>query len=335
MIPIPPPGYGAVEKHIWNLARALEGRGHHVDIIGRSFGQRAWNEYRFALWARKRAAGHGGILHLHTTGVAFTFHLLGPRDYVYTSHSRHWTVRRGLGEHLGFALERRAVAGARRVIALSQHMAELMAPVAKAEIVPNGVDTELYRPNYGARGGTKAVAVGRVEPHKGFHLAARALEGLGVTLTIIGPIPRGRYADRLRRYPWVKLEGQVDEGELIRHLATSDVYVHASSSEAFSLAVIEAMASGLPVVGTDVCAGQVEEGDNGYLVHGSDEPELVQGLRDRLSRLIVDGGLRERMALRSRALAEARYRWPLVAASVEQVYRLALEPTSPPEVGEG
>ncbi len=325
MIPIPPPGHGAVEKHIWNLAKALEARGHHVEILNRALGSRPWNEYRFAMWARPRARAAGkDIVHLHTTGVAYTFHALGPRGYIYTSHSRHWTRREGLGERLGFALERRAVAGARRVIALSDRMARLMTPLASADVVPNGVDTDLYRPDYAARPGNRIVAVGRVEPHKGFHLAAEALEHHDASLIIVGPAPPGPYVERLRRHPSVTVTGEITEEALRRYLATSDIYVHPSASEAFSLAVVEAMASGLPVVGTEVCEGQVEEGRNGFVVGGRTEGEVVAAFRERLDTLLADPGLRLAMGRRGRALAEERYRWTSVAAQVEEVYRRAL-----------
>ncbi len=321
MIPIPPPGYGAVEKHIWHLSRALEARGHEVRVLNDVVGSRGVDEFRFALKARRQLGGRGfDVLHVHTTGVAFTFRTIGPRDYIYTSHSRHWTLRQGLRERLGFAMERRAVRGARPVIALSERMARLMAPLARAEVVPNGVDTDLYRPDYGSRIGNRVVAVGKVEPPKGFHIAAQALEGLNATLTIVGPTPRGPYVDRLRDRPGVTLTGEIEEPALVRYLATSDIYLHPSSSEAFSLAVVEALACGLPVVGTEVCEGQVEEDANGFLVRGATEAELPGALRDRLSILLSDGHRREAMARRSRAIAEERFPWARVAAQVEDVY---------------
>lgn len=326
MIPIPPTAYGAVEKHVWNLAKALRERGHTVEIINEVLGPRPWDEYRFALRARKIVPRLDcEILHLHTTGVASTFSLLGPRGYVYTSHSRHWTLRTGIRERVGFALEKRAVARARRVIALSDRMAHLMAGVAFADVVPNGVDTELYRPDYESRQGNRVVAVGRVERHKGLHLAAEALRGLDAHLTVVGPAPPGPYVEGLRRYPWVTLTGSVPEEVLVRYLATADVYVHPSYSEAMSLAVLEAMACGLPVVGTYACEGQVNHGENGLIVGGGSSDEAVVSLGEALSKLLTEDQFREAMARNSRKLAEERYRWPVVAAGVERVYHRALD----------
>ncbi len=74
MAPIPPIDYGAVEKHIWNLAQALEKRGHHVRIVNRVFGPSSKDEYRFALWAKKEVTREPwDVLHLHTPGVATIF----------------------------------------------------------------------------------------------------------------------------------------------------------------------------------------------------------------------------------------------------------------------
>ena len=98
-----------------------------------------------------------------------------------------------------------------------------------------------------------------------------------------------------------------------------DVFVSPTYSEGFSNTILEAMASGLPVVSTD-SVGVVDclrDGDNG-LLH---EPGDVAGLAARLELLLDEQPLRERLA--ARALDEVRelYSWPVLAQSIDAVYR--------------
>jgi glycosyltransferase involved in cell wall biosynthesis len=83
-------------------------------------------------------------------------------------------------------------------------------------------------------------------------------------------------------------------------LAETDVFAFPSVREAMPISVLEAMASGLPIVATSVggIPEMVTAGENGYLV----EPGNVDGLASALLRLVKDGDLRVRMGARSRQL---------------------------------
>ena len=322
MIPIPPPGYGAVEKHIWNLAGALQARGNEVRIVNTVVGERSLDEYRFALHARKEIAREPyEVLHLHTPGVATILQALGPRRFVYTTHSRHWSTVEGVGERIGFFLERRAVAAATEAIAVSRLVAEQVD--RRMHVIPNGVDVLAYAPHEGVRGGASVVGVGEVAEHKRWHLAARALAGTRGKLTVIGPIRDTAYAKLLER-EGTRLLGPVPEDELTRHLAGADVLVHPSVSESFGMAVVEGMASGLPIVCSDMLSFLVEHGKQGFLVptRAADDAR-VEALRSALPQLLSDDALRRRMGHAARERAVERYAWERVAEQVEAVYRRA------------
>lgn len=328
MIPIPPPGYGAVEKYIWNLSEALEAHGVEAVILNEVVGEGGLDEYRWAFRARRRLQDlDPDLVHVHTTGVGATFATLGP-DYVYTSHSRHWAVPPGdrdLQDRFGVWMDVRALRGATEAIALTDAMADRIFARAgvRPHVAPTGVDLDAYRPAYAERSGDVVLSLGAVMPAKRFHVTAEALAGLACTYRIVGPVRDEAYADRLRSRG-VELLGSVDEETLRRELARGDVFVHPSTSEGLSMAVLEAMASGLPLVASDICVGQVEHGENGYAVPVAlREAERVEAFRDHVQEVLEDDDLREELGRASRRLAEERYSWDVVAERTADVYRKA------------
>jgi glycosyltransferase involved in cell wall biosynthesis len=330
MISIPPPDYGAVEKHVWNLARCLEGLGHDVTIVNEVFGPRSADEYRFGVWAARRVKkGNFDVVHVHTPGVALAFSLLGPKEFVYTTHSRHWATREGLGENVGFFLEKRAVKKARRVIAVSPAVAtELVELDVRGTVIPNGVDVDKYAPATHTHRGDRVVGLGEIAPHKKWHLAAEAIRGLNAHLTLVGPIRDPRYGSMVEDAApgQVTLLGPVPEEDLVRTLAESDVLVHPSVSESFGMAVVEDMACGLPVVASDIIGDLVRDGENGFKVPtATPEDERVQDYRKHLEILLADARLRKAMGARSRERAVAEYSWERVAERVAAVYAEAPE----------
>lgn len=323
MIEIPPPGYGAVEKHVWNLAQALERRGHEVRIVNKVFGARSKDEYRFALWARKEVAREPyDALHLHTPGVATIFGAMGPRRWIYTTHSRHWSGVEGLGPRIGHALEKRAVMAAAETIAVSRLVAQQIE--RPTHVIPNGVDVERYAPLPAARTGRLVVGVGEVAPHKQWHVAAEAIRGMDAELRIAGPIRDVTYARRVEELGGgqATLLGALDEPDLLRLLGGADVLAHPSVSESFGMAVVEGMSAGLPVVCSDLLSFLVTHGREGLLIptNGAEE-ERVRRTREHLAALLGDATLRARVGAAARESAVAGYSWDSVAARVEAVYR--------------
>jgi glycosyltransferase involved in cell wall biosynthesis len=90
-----------------------------------------------------------------------------------------------------------------------------------------------------------------------------------------------------------------------RVYAAADVYAHAARADTFPNTVLEAFACGLPVVATAVggIPEQIEDGETGFLVPAGD----AQALSDRLTRLLSDEHLRERMAMLAVETAQRRF----------------------------
>jgi glycosyltransferase involved in cell wall biosynthesis len=100
--------------------------------------------------------------------------------------------------------------------------------------------------------------------------------------------------------------------------AALDVYVSASSSEGFSNVVLEAMASGKPVIATDTGGNPeaVVHGETGFLVPVASPPSIAQAAKQ----LLQNPSLRHQMGLRGRARVEERFSLSAMARKNEQLY---------------
>lgn len=188
---------------------------------------------------------------------------------------------------------------------------------ARFTIVPGATDTGRFTPGDRAWGDPPVLLFhGRVDRRKGVLDLLEALpDGVRLVVSGIGPDldeARARADDR------TTFLGYVPPDEAPAVYRSADAFVSPTYSEGFSNTILEAMASGLPVVSTD-SVGVVDclrDGENG-LLH---EPGDVAGLRGCLDRVLSDAPLRERLA--AAALEEVRrlYSWPVLARHVEDVY---------------
>jgi glycosyltransferase involved in cell wall biosynthesis len=108
--------------------------------------------------------------------------------------------------------------------------------------------------------------------------------------------------------------------EFLRSVAIS--VLPSLAAEGLPLTILEAMATGLPVVATDVAgAGEViEDGVSGLLVPPGDE----QALADALARLAADDALRARMGSTAVAVVQERFSFETIAHRMEAVYQEVL-----------
>ncbi len=233
-----------------------------------------------------------------------------------------------------------------RVIALSPDFLKPLAAVAGAErlrVIPNGVDLSLFGRRAGPRRADPRRAVG-IPPdahvilfmgtllgRKGILDLARALGDVAgsdskALLIIAGPEGEPGVVARLveivkrtRVEQHVRLMGPVGGDLRINLFLSADVFVLPSYSENMPMSVLEAFASGLPVVGTPVgCVpDMVAEGINGYLVNPGDPGALA----DRLLALLGDKDLRQRMGEANRAKAVREYDFSWVVSQLKAEYQ--------------
>jgi glycosyltransferase involved in cell wall biosynthesis len=189
-------------------------------------------------------------------------------------------------------------------------------PAARLRILPRGLDTVLFHPTRREAGfwrerglGEDEVGVlfvGRVSKEKNLDLlveALRMLEGEVVLRPLV--VGDGPYMGEMRRLlPRGIFTGYLGGEELAAAYASADLFAFPSTTDTFGNVILEAQASGLPVVVSDIGGPRdlVEDGVDGLVTRGNDVESLVVALR----RLAGDGGLRRRMGVAGRRRVETR-----------------------------
>jgi glycosyltransferase involved in cell wall biosynthesis len=206
-----------------------------------------------------------------------------------------------------------------RVIVLSQGAADdLVAHVpsiaSKIRVIYNaGVDDGLAalaaQPIDAVPPRPLIVACGRLAPQKGYPDLLDAFTGLrrelGAHLWIVGEGPQRAELERT-----IAARGLGDVVRLLgfqknpyAYMAAADVFVLSSLYEGFGNVIVEAMATGRPVVSTDGPSGPAEiitDGENGLLVPVSDAPALASAIR----RVLTDPALAQRLGAAGRRRAD-------------------------------
>ena len=177
----------------------------------------------------------------------------------------------------------------------------------KLKIFPRGLDTELFNParrdpafweKYGAatNGEVRLLYVGRISREKDLDVLANAYrrlreEGLSVQLFVVG---HGPYSQALSEtLPDAVFTGYLTGLELATAYASADVFAFPSTTDTFGNVIIEAQASGVPVVVSDSGGPKelVDDKTNGLVTKSHDVEDFTRAIRA----LIVDPALRERM----------------------------------------
>jgi sugar transferase (PEP-CTERM/EpsH1 system associated) len=191
-------------------------------------------------------------------------------------------------------------------------------PKRKIVLIRNGVDLELYRPRrdielrreLGVSEQEFVVgAVGRLDPVKNYaglirSFAALAKEFQDCRLLIVGDGPERQALETLIRdlgmNPLSILKGY--RSDVDRFYGVFDVFVLNSYAEGMSNTLLEAMASGLPIIATSVGASAdlISDGNRGKLIATGDEAQLTTALRDYR----ISATLRHRHALEARCYVE-------------------------------
>src|SRR3990170_435693 len=219
------------------------------------------------------------------------------------------------------------------VSAAARHFIQRYFP-GEYKVIPNGVDLKQFEgapPFARWRDGIpNPLFLGRFESRKGLMYLLRAyyhlrLEGLGCRLLVVGSGPQLGEARRYiesRRLGGVELLGRLSEHDKARAFATADIYASpATGQESFGIVLLEAMASGVPVVCSDIHGykGVVRRNEQAILV----PPRDVEALAAALGTLVRDPLLRARMGEAGRRRA-AQFGWEAITAKVEEYYRFVV-----------
>ncbi len=201
---------------------------------------------------------------------------------------------------------------AHTVLAISQQHRDLALqtlPDLTIPIIYNGVETDVFTPKQTESQEIRLICVGRLIERKGQHHLLRSFAQLQtqykdhkLLLTLVGTGDAERelrkLATELNIDDSVTFLGFVPREKMPEIYHHADIFILPSQSEGMSIALLEAMASGLPVVVTD--AGGTDElitaGENGIVVRWAD----VEGLTQGLIQLVNNPSQRENMGIKNR-----------------------------------
>jgi glycosyltransferase involved in cell wall biosynthesis len=329
---------GGVQAVVRSLACGLSRRGHRVSSgwAERSRPDRGRN----AGWAEPFHVRQGSARWLHLpTAARLVLRLLRERPQIVNIHfaSPSALYFIALAPWLGYRVVvtchgsdilrplpgdapflAQVIGGADAVTAVSEAIAtqladEGLAPESAPVVIANGVDTRFWHPGpprEASRGDPLLVAVGRLERVKGFDVLIRACAALGqrgcrARLVIVGEGSEqkalAQQAASLGLGGKVQFAGRRSPEEIRAYLHEADLFVLPSRSEGMPLSLLEAMATGTPVVAADVGGVAHTAGNIARLVPPDDPEALAEAVAD----LLGDPGARAALGERSRARAEA------------------------------
>ena len=210
-------------------------------------------------------------------------------------------------------LARPAYSRARQFIvsspALGQHAAPLQPFRDRTRVIPFGIDPAGWTAT-APNADPFVLFVGRHVPYKGVDVLIRALQGTGIRAVIAGDGPCRASWETLARTLRVdaRFPGDLPDHDVRALYASCTAFVLPSTTraEAFGYVQLEAMASGKPVISTDVPSGVPwvnQHERTGLIVPPGD----VEALRAALRRVMGDAALREQMGRQGRARVEDHF----------------------------
>ncbi len=215
-------------------------------------------------------------------------------------------------------------------------------PGSKVTVVPNGVDTRIFCPDtsrvaklrmkYQIKG-EYCLFVGQLRSRKGGDYLLKAFSDINdkrIKCVIVGDGPeRGRLVrltHNLKLDNKVIFTGAVPFEDLTGLYAGAEFFVLPTVAEGSPLVILEALASGLPVVSTKVSGIPeiVEDKHNGFIVPPRDALALEESMR----LLIEDYELRKKMSESARRKAVSMFSWRAIAEKTLSVYGKVIEGNS-------
>jgi glycosyltransferase involved in cell wall biosynthesis len=341
--------FGGGERLLADLSRGLVDLGHEVyaaSVPGsplsaelsfvpeaRSFALNPRNYVKNLTGLTKFVRAHGiEIVHAH---AARDYHLAA---LAVKLASRGRLV---LTRHTLFPLKtinRPLLSGASRVIAVSQAVVESLKQndvidSAKISVVRNGIDVERFRRTPSETGDSRLLVgtVGHLAPIKGHDIFVRAAALIAarrrdVCFVVIGE-DKSAVMDHRKSLEDLVAELGLNEivtlpgwrDDMPAALSELTLFVSAARAEPFGLAIVEAMAAGLPVVATESegAVEIIEDAVTGKLVPVDDVEALAQAIED----LLHDPLERERLGRNASRVARERFSLERMARDTEQVYR--------------
>ncbi|MDP4013159.1 MAG: glycosyltransferase family 4 protein [Candidatus Nanopelagicales bacterium] len=348
---------GGVQFHIRDLTQALERLGHHVSVLAPADEDDGLPDYVTST-GRPMAVHYNGSVARVNLGVRSTrrvrqwvrdgeFHVMHVHEPMCPGISNiaiwaaqgpivatwHSSMERSRALSASFYLAQTIMEKVRGRIAVSELARRTLVDHlgGDAVLIPNGVDCGAFEdaePFEGWPGPGRALLfLGRLdEPRKGLSILLKALPAIAerfpdIRLLLAGP---GDESDIVRHLPEdvrrrLTFLGLVSESDKVRAMHSVDAYVAPNTGgESFGIVLLEAMASGTPVVASDLEAFRrvLDEGRDGVQFANGDSADLARAAVG----LLGDDARRAELEVAGRARAKL-YDWERVSREIVDVYR--------------
>jgi glycosyltransferase involved in cell wall biosynthesis len=345
---------GGIERHVDILRRAVEGYRSDVLVSRRGIGPTQRREVaggeEIAVWQAGRllssplTLGYGrwirrlrpDLVHVHMPNPVGELAMLRiPRSTPVVASYHADIVRQASLLPAYGVLIRAALNRADVVISGTQRLTETSPFVSavnhKTRVLRYACDVNRFRPAPGRSPipdrRLRVIATGRLVYYKGFDRLIRLAARIDADFVIVGGGPlEMSLRQRAESLPNVRITGRVPDAELEEILRTGDLFVLPSTSraESFGIATIEAQASGLPAIVTDVGTGTVEAiepGVTGLVVAPGDD----DALSGAITSLLADPDRRSAMGRAARARAVELFSVEATARAHAGLYRELLD----------
>lgn len=217
-----------------------------------------------------------------------------------------------LQKTMAYLVEFLAYKSANFSIVTSKHQKDYLSKKyasSRIYVVPNGVDTEMFRPaeNKNPSEKTRLLFVGRLHPEKNLANLLKAVDGLkNISLRIVGQGKLEQFVLDFQKEHALDLEliPQVPNLKLPESYNQADIYVQPSLYEGSPKTILEAMACGLPVVASDVSGinNMIKHGESGLLSKTN-----AESIRSAIIRLVQDRPLRQKLGKEAACFVRENY----------------------------
>lgn len=320
--PIPPIGYGAIERILAEYSVALKAAGEDVRILNQYRPDRYTQGWAFERHLPSLLRHHtADIVHVNTSRAALVLALAGI-PYVFSTYTPRWLDPRGSNflQRTLFEREHFAVRFAEATIVMSADLQREVSRVGGRRgpvvYIPIGIDAEKFKAKTDGIP-HRALGVGVIERRKRWHLAAAAVQGTGIFLTVAGPLREMDYVEELRA-AGVELQGNLTDVPLLAEFDKASIVFHPSRTEVgMAQAPLQALSFGRAVLG-----GPAIRGMPGTITCPSDdEAEMTRFLHQWAVDLDASPELRREKGAIARAAVERVYAWDVVVRAHLELYR--------------
>jgi glycosyltransferase involved in cell wall biosynthesis len=264
LLPIPPNGWGAVEKIIWEYHQNFLKFGHESEI----------------LYLDQVKSDRCAVVHIHVANLAIEAHKRGI-PYYFTCHDHHAYLY-GKDSNC-FKENYNAIKNSIISFVPAKYLVNYF-DLPNLKYLSHGVNTDFFIPTSRVVDEYKLLCVANngfihdpSEDRKGFGFAIEAAKKLNLPITIAGPENNKKFFERYNfNYDKLNIIYNLSETDLLRLYQSHDIFLHPSILEAGhpNLTLLEAISCGLPIVGT------FEDGNNleGLYKSNRDVEEIINGI---------------------------------------------------------